>query len=549
MTTTASTTPASTTPAGTTPAGSASQPGASQPPSLHLARLAEAAGERHPDHLALMFEGTTYGSAELAARARRAGAGFTALGVDAGDRVVVMLTNSPEVGVVYTALWRAGAVVTPVIFLLSPEELRHVLVDSGAVAVVASPELLLTVRLASAGLGLRAIVVVGGDGSTGAESDGQEPALTPYQSVESEAEGGIADRANDDLAALLYTGGTTGRSKGVMLSHANLHLCAKAAHESSHLPGITRNIVPLPLSHAYGLIVTVAGLHAPEPGFAVLQRWFDPVGLLTAIAQERLQRAALVPSMIQMLLAQPLESYDLSSLAFIGSGGAPLAPEVLVELESRVPGVTVMEGYGLTESGAVVSTQPPGARKVGTVGRPIPGYTLRLVDDAGTEVPAGEPGEVTVRGAGVMRGYWNAPEASAETLAGGWLHTGDIGVVDADGYLSIVDRKKDLIIRGGFNVFPRDVEDAMLTHPAVTSAAVVGRPDARVGEEVVAFVALSPGSTVTAEELVAHARTKVAANKYPREVRIVDAIPLTSVLKTDRKKLRAQLREEAAAGA
>ena len=272
-------------------------------------------------------------------------------------------------------------------------------------------------------------------------------------------------------------------------------------------------------------------------------RWFDPAGFLRLVQEHGVQTSALVPSMIGMLLTQPLEEFDLSSLERVSSGGAPLSVEVAREFERRVPSAQIAEGYGCTESSALISAQPPHERRLGTVGRPVTGVEVRIEDANGAVLAPGVDGEICVRGPVLMRGYWHSPEATAETLRGGWLHTGDVGHLDAGGYLSVVDRLKDLIIRNGFNVYPRDVEDVLLAHPDVSAAAVVGRPDPRVGEEVVAFVSLRPGSTCTPEALVAHAREHLSAAKYPREVRVVDAVPLTSVLKTDRKALRTLLRE------
>jgi long-chain acyl-CoA synthetase len=252
--------------------------------------------------------------------------------------------------------------------------------------------------------------------------------------------------------------------------------------------------------------------------------------------------------MLAMLLTQPLEDYHLSDLRYVSSGAAPLPLPVVHEFERRVPSATVREGYGCTETAAIISATTPGHRKLGTVGRAVPGVEVRIVDLDGADVPPGEPGEIVVRGPNVMTGYWGeapATETMVAAVIDGWFATGDIGTLDADGYLSIVDRKKDLILRGGANVFPRDVEDVLLTHPAVAGAAVVGRPDDRLGEEVVAFVALRPGSTATVTELVAYAKENLAATKYPREIRIVEAIPLTSVGKVDRKRVRAIAREEA----
>jgi long-chain acyl-CoA synthetase len=287
--------------------------------------------------------------------------------------------------------------------------------------------------------------------------------------------------------------------------------------------------------------VSVTGLHAVEPGETVLMRWFDAAAWVSLVEEHRTQTSALVPSMISMLLAQPLEEHDLSSLERLSSGGAPLAPELAVELERRVPSVEVREGYGCTETSALISAQPPDERRLGSVGKPVPGVTVRIAGPDGSDLPTGQDGEICVRGPVLMTGYWNAPEATAEALRGGELHTGDVGHLDADGFLFVVDRIKDLIIRNGFNVYPRDVEDVLLAHPEIVGAAVVGRPDPRTGEEVVAFVAVAPGSSLTPDRVVAYAKEHLSAAKYPREVRVVDAIPLTSVLKTDRKALRTLL--------
>jgi len=499
-----------------------------------LGLRAEQLLDRLGDHRSLFFEGTWHSSGELAGRARRTARGLVELGVAPGDRVVVLMANCPEVALTYTALWRAGAVPTPVLFLLSEDELRHVVQDSGAVAVVTTPEFLAKVRAAAPGLPL---VVVGPD------PDADPGDVTAFDALDAGVELALVHRRDDDLAALLYTGGTTGRSKGVALTHTGLDAAGRAAHDAGQVAGRTRGLLPLPLAHAYGLLVTVAGLHAVEPSSSVLMRWFDPAGFLRLVQEHRVQATALVPSMIGMLLTQPLEEHDLSSLVRVSSGAAPLALEVAWEFERRVPSAQIAEGYGCTESSALISAQPATERRLGSVGRPVPGVTVRIEDDAGVVLAAGEDGEICVRGDVLMAGYWHSPEATAEVLRGGWLHTGDVGHLDDDGYLYVVDRIKDLIIRNGHNVYPRDVEDVLLAHPDVSAAAVVGRPDPRVGEEVVAFAALRPGASATAEDLLAHAKQHLSAVKYPREVRIVAAVPLTSVLKTDRKVLRALLRE------
>jgi long-chain acyl-CoA synthetase len=480
----------------------------------NLARAAEETFARLGDYESLWFDGRWIRSGELHDRAARLAGWLREEGVEPGDRVVVLMANCPEVPIAYNAIWRAGAVVTPAIFLLPPAELEHILADSGATLVLATPEL------------------------AGNVPGGVRVITTDDFGEAAPAE--IVPRAPEDPAALLYTGGTTGRSKGVLLSHENLWFAGKSGHEAGHLPEITRGLLALPLSHAYGLLVTVVGLHAEERGQTVLMRWFDPALWLELAQEHRTQITAVVPSMLQLLLAQPLEDYDLSELRYVVSGGAPLPTEVAEELIRRLPQVEIREGYGLTESSALVTSTPPGGSRLGSVGQAAPGVEMRIDGDD-------EIGEICVRSPSVMLGYWGQPQATAEAIEDGWLRTGDLGYLDEDGYLYVVDRKKDLIIRGGFNVFPRDVEEAMLEHPAVVGAGVVGRPDAAYGEEVVAFVELASGAEAAPDELVAYAKERIGGYKYPREVHLVGSLPLTPVGKVDRKALRAKLLEEAPA--
>jgi long-chain acyl-CoA synthetase len=494
----------------------------------NLAVLAEQSFARHGDYDSLWFEGSWHSSASLTERTRRLAQGLVELGLEPGDRVVVLMSNCPEVGIAYGAVWRAGAVLTPAVFLLSPEELRHVLSDSEATAVITTRDLEPVATEAKVGLpSLRWVVTTEGEG---------ELTLAALAAAEP---GRIVPRDDADLAALMYTGGTTGRAKGVMLSHEALWRAGKAGQQASYVAGIKRNLVTLPLSHAYGLLVTAAGLHSVEPNVTTLLRWFDSTAFLTLVQEHSVEISAVVPSMIQALLASPLEDYDLSSLRYLVCGAAPLSPESARELAERLPNVELREGYGLTESSALVSTNPPGRVRPGSVGLPVSGNEVRVVGEKDEELPHGEVGEVCCRSPFLMLGYWRDPALTEETTRGGWLHTGDMGYVDEEGYLFVVDRKKDLIIRGGFNVFPRDVEDALLEHPAIEAAGVVGRPDEAHGEEVVAFVALRPGHELAEPELVAYAKERLGGYKYPREVRIVRDVPLTPVGKVDRKALRA----------
>jgi long-chain acyl-CoA synthetase len=513
------------------------------PTGSSLQLLAEQAWQRDAGRSELYYEGQRWTSAELADRTRRLSGGLRGAGVSPGDRVVICMANCPEVSITYHAVWRAGAVATPVLFLLSEDELRHVLTDSDAVLVVTTPEFLPKVEAAAAGLpSLRGIVVAGphDQAASGAIK------LLDFAELEAAEPGDLIDSDPAALAALLYTGGTTGRSKGVMISHNALSASAWAATATSYAPNLRTALLPLPLSHVYGLMVSVMSVHMPEPNVIVLMRWFDPAGWLRLAAEHQVNTSPLVPSMLQMLLQQPLADYDLAALARLNSGAAPLAGQVRDDFVQRLPWVEIAEGYGCTESAAIIATSPIGQSRPGSVGKPAPGVEVKIELPDGTEAATGEDGEICVRGPVLMSGYWHAQAETAEALRGGYLHTGDVGRLDADGYLYIVDRIKDLIIRGGYNVYPRDVEDVLVSHPDVVAAATVGKPDEKYGEEVVAFVQLVPGSTVTPARLVEFARQHLSAVKYPREVRIVDAIPLTSVLKTDRKRLRAELAAEAA---
>jgi long-chain acyl-CoA synthetase len=496
----------------------------------HLGVLAEAAADRRdPDHRSLLFEGRWWTSGELFDRVTRVAGGLRGLGLQPGDPVAVVMATTPDVGILYQACWRAGLVAVPVLFLLPPPELRHVLRDAGARAVVTSPEFLANVQQAAEGLDVTVVL------------DGEAEGTVALGDLAASEASDLVGRDDDDLAALLYTGGTTGRAKGVALTHANLWHAGEAGYRSTADDRLGRTLVPLPLAHAFGLLVTVTGLHDPEPAVAVLQRWFDPTAFCELIAEHRLEQATVVPTMLRLLLTLPLESYDLSSLQRIVCGSAPLPPAVLHAFEERVPSVTICEGYGLTETAAAATVNRRTHRKVGSVGTPLPGTELRIVGDDGEEVATGEPGEVWIRSAACATGYHG--QATDDTFtADGWVRTGDVGSVDEEGFLTILDRLKDLVIRNGFNIYPRDVEEALAEHDHVAAAAVVGRPDDEVGEEVVAFVQPAPGADgLDPEALRAWARERIGPKAYPRDIRVVDALPLTPVMKIDRRAVRGLL--------
>jgi long-chain acyl-CoA synthetase len=388
-----------------------------------LQRLAEESWDRVAAGSVLHYEGAQWTGTQLAERIRRVSGGLREAGLRTGERVVVCMANCSEVGVTYHAVWRAGAVATPVLFLLSESELRHVLADSGAVFAVTTPEFLPKVTAAAAGLdGVRGIIVCGDP----PEQDGG-PELLRFDELETSAAASLVDTDPAALAALLYTGGTTGRAKGVMISHNALSSASWAATSTSHGDALRSALLPLPLSHVYGLMVSVMALHSPDPGTTVLMRGFDPAGWLRLAAEYRVNISPLVPSMLQMLLQQPLEDYDLSALARITSGAAPLPRQVAEEFGRRLPQVEIAEGYGCTETAAIIATSPIGQARPGSVGRPAPGAEVRIERQDGTAAGPGEDGEICVRGPMVMTGYWHAEQETEQAIRDGWLHTGDVG--------------------------------------------------------------------------------------------------------------------------
>ena len=502
---------------------------------MNLARLLDDHVADFGDHDEVFFEGRWYSSAETLQKAKRLGAGLQELGVRPGDRVVVLLPNCPEVGISYWGAWRIGAAITPVIFMLPPTEIHRILEQSEAKVAITSPDFLANLQAGAQGVEtLEHVVLVGGE---------PQPDTLAWSDLLGSGEAEIVERDKDDLAGLLFTGGTTGASKGVMLSHNNLEWTARTAAEASGLEPDSVGLLSLPLSHSFGMHVSIIG--ALVKGKGVLLRWFDPTLMLDMIEEHKVQRMAVVPTMLQLLLMMPLEERDLSSLEYITSGAAGLPGEVQRAFEERLPNCKILQGYGLTETSPTVAVQSPssaddGTRKIGSVGPVVPGVEVRIEGDDGSALGPDEVGEITVKGPNVMLGYWRNEEATAEAIKDGWFHTGDMGKLDADGNLFIVERKKDLVIRGGFNVYPADVEGVLLKHPGITEAAIVGRASERWGEEPVAFVVLA-SSDVSIDDIMEYCQTELAKYKIPAEIRPVPMIPKTPVGKIDKKELRTQL--------
>jgi long-chain acyl-CoA synthetase len=495
---------------------------------LNLASLGEDNVRTFGEYPALAFEGRELTNVDQQRAANRLAHALRRRGVGPGDRVVVLLPNCPEVLQAYGAILKLGAVIVPVVFLLGPAEVRHILTHAEPRVVITAPELSDKLE------GWRGTVILVGGEAPGAL--GWESLVAPEPDSFA-----LVGRAPDDIAVILYTAGTTGQPKGVALSHRNLESNARAAAGLYELDRQQWALAVLPLSHSYGLTVMNAGNILGTRG--VLLRWFNPELVLETIQRYRVQQMAGVPTMYIYLLNYPeAERFDTSSMRVWSSGAAPLPVEIVEPFEKRFGG-RIQEGYGLTEASPVVSAHRySGQRKLGSVGQAIPGVEVSIRDDEDRALPAGEVGEVSVRGENVMLGYYKMPEETARTIRNGWLRTGDMGRLDRDGFLYIVERKKDLIIRGGFNIYPREVEEVLYAHPAVAEAAVVGRPDALMGEEVLAFVVARRGETASPEGIVAFCQERLAKFKCPREVRVVDSLPKSPIGKILRKELRAQAR-------
>jgi long-chain acyl-CoA synthetase len=473
----------------------------------HLLDTAAGHGDRpalRMDDAVLTYDGFREAAAGVAA-------GLRARGVQPGDRVGMVLPNVLSFPVVFYGALIAGAAVVPMNPLLKAREVEYYLRDSGARLVVALDAVADAATEAAAAVGVDAVTV--GPVDPGATLDGS-------------GSGDLEPREDQDAAVILYTSGTTGPPKGAELTHANLRGNARTTQETL-LEGTPEDVVMgcLPLFHVFGLTCALnAGVLAGSC-LTLLPR-FDGAKALEIIERDRVTVFEGVPTMFTAMLHSPdRDRHDVSSLRLCVSGGSAMPVEVMRGFEKAF-GCIVLEGYGLSETSPVASFNHPHAeRKPGTIGTPIRGVEMRLVDDEGRDIATGDVGEIAIRGENVMKGYWNRPEETAKAIPDGWFRTGDLARQDEDGYFAIVDRKKEMIIRGGYNVYPREIEEALYEHPAVAEAACVGTPHPDLGEEVVAAVALKPGTQADPAELQAWVKERVAAYKYPRHVWLVESLP------------------------
>jgi long-chain acyl-CoA synthetase len=478
---------------------------------MNLASVLTDSAQRDPDHVALRLDDMEVSYGLLDDGSARLAAVLADRGLEPGDRVGIMLPNVPYFGVCYYGVLRAGCVVVPMNVLLKRREVAFYLGDSGA-------------KLMFGWEGFA------DDAKAGAEEAGAECIVVKPREFEEllagvEPRRDVVDRDPDDTAVILYTSGTTGTPKGAELTHENLKTNCEITRDMFGIGGDVVTLGALPLFHSFGQTCGMNATLAAGGTLSLIPR-FDPGKALEIIERDKVNLFQGVPTMYSALLHHSdHDKFDTATLELCVSGGSAMPVELMRGFEDAFH-CKILEGYGLSESSPVASfNRPDRERKPGSIGIPIEGVEMKVVDDDGNDVEQGEVGEIVIRGHNVMQGYWNKPDETGETLVDGWLHTGDMAKIDEDGYFFIVDRKKDLIIRGGYNVYPREIEEVLYEHPAVREAAVVGVKDDMLGEEIGAAVALKDGEDVSAQELRDFVKEQVAAYKYPRQVWFVDDLP------------------------
>ncbi len=479
---------------------------------MNLASIIAERTAASPEAVAVRLGPLELTYSELDDRSARLAALLREKGLQQGDRVGVMLPNVLEFPIAYYGVLRAGGVVVPMNVLLKRREIAFYLEDSGAKLLLAWHGFAAEAREGAADAGAELIEV--------------EPEAFAELLGDREPETEIAETEEDDTAVILYTSGTTGKPKGAELTHFNLSRNSDiSARTTSETKAGDVVLGALPLFHSFGQTVSMNASLGVGATLTLLPK-FDPGEALEIIQRDRVTHFYGVPTMYGALLHHPgREGYDTSALRICITGGASMPVEVLRGFEQAF-GCEVLEGYGLSETSPVACTNHPGRpRKPGSIGTPLEEVEMRVVDENDEEVPQGEVGEIVIRGHNIMKGYWQRPEATAEAMRGGWFHSGDMARVDGDGYFFIVDRKKDLIIRGGYNVYPREVEEVLYEHPKIREAAVVGVPHDEWGEEIGAAVVLHDGEELSPEEVSEYVKERIAAYKYPRIIWFLDELP------------------------
>ncbi len=491
----------------------------------NLASTLTESAARSPDAPAIRLGAVELSYGELDERSARLAALLRERGLERGDRVGVMLPNVPEFPVAYYGVLRAGAIVVPMNVLLKRREIAFYLEDSGAKLLLAWHGFAAEARAGAEDAAANPIEV---EPETFAALLAKHDSAVPFRRIATKRNSrtGVVETEDGDTAVILYTSGTTGKPKGAELTHANLLRNADvSARTTSEIQPGDVVLGALPLFHSFGQTVAMNASLKVGACLTLVPK-FDPGEALATMQRDRVTHFYGVPTMFGALLHHPeRESYDTSALRTCITGGASMPVEVLRGFEDAF-GAKVMEGYGLSETSPVAcSNHPDRERKAGSIGTPIEGVEMKVVDEDDAEVPQGEVGEIVIRGHNIMKGYWRRPDATAEAMRGGWFHSGDMARVDEDGYFHIVDRKKDLIIRGGYNVYPREVEEVLYEHPKIREAAVVGVPHDEWGEEIGAAVVLMEGESLSPEEVSAYVKDRIAAYKYPRLVWFLDELP------------------------
>jgi len=500
---------------------------------MNVAKIYDEHEKRVKPRTTIHFEGREMLTTEIRKRGRRLGNALKGLGIKDGEVVAVSMSNCPEVIESFAATFRIGAITVPILFLLIEDEIRYILEDSGAVAIITDSALEQKILDAAVGLeSIRHIIVVGGNDT---------PRTRDYEALlqKSSPVLQVTDKDSDDVALIMYTSGTTALPKGVLLTHRNLYEAAKSLHEAQEVVEGTVPLLCLPLAHIYGISVMNTGAMSEfGEGTGVIMRWFDPAEFFRLVEKYGITLFPGVPTMLALLLGNPTAGdHDLSSLKDCISGSAPLPVELQRAFMERFD-CTVRQAYGLTESSAIGAIQRPGhPHREGSAGKAYDTLELRIFDDDDNELGPGEIGELVLRGPQVMKGYLNRPEDTALALRGGWLRTGDLGYLDDEGFVYITDRKKDLIIKGGENIMPVQIEEVIYGHPAVGETAVIGTRDAVYGQEITAYVCLKPAAQATGAEILEFCEGRLASFKLPREVLIVESLPKSSVGKILKREL------------
>lgn len=464
-------------------------------------------------------------------------------GIADGERVIVSMPNCPEVIFSYQGILRSRNIVIPVMYLLHPTEVHFILNDSKAKAIITSSEVLPNMIEATKNLTHKVKFIITDTLENPEAYEGHE-IIELYPAIQGldDTQEILKDAEEQDVAVILYTSGTTGRPKGVMLTHKNLMTGPKHAYEvkleeGEDETGTTLGV--LPLAHIYGFGAMNSSFMVGSS--VVIFSKFEPEKVFAAIEKHKVKGFAAVPAMVHAMAFSPeADKYDLSSLEAVGCGSAALPVSVIEAFEKRL-NAEIREGYGLSEASPGVSGHRKGVPiKRGSVGKVAPYVEVRIVDEEGNDVPQGEVGELIVKGNNITPGYYGLPEETKKAIRDGWLHTGDMARMDEDEYLYIVDRKKDLIIRGGFNIYPRDLEEIIARHPAVSEVAAIGIPDERMGEEILAVVVKKPGAEVTEKEIITYSQEKLAKYKTPKRVMFAEELPRNGVGKILKRKLKEQ---------